>query len=361
MRQPCTDRRNAVAQNPEAQLKVSKAMSQFRIGVIGLGRIGRFHAETLNDLPRVGSLVLADAVPEVAEVAARKLDAEAVADPLAMITSGIDGLVIAAGTASHPELIAAGVDAGVPVFCEKPVAPTTAESAELLRAVGVRDVPIQMGHQRRFDPAYRAIWQAVRDGDVGWLHTIRSTTLDPEPPPAPFIASSAGIFPDCGVHDFDVVRWISGREVVEVYAVGANRGDAFFAEAGDVDTAAATLLLEDGTIAVISNARYNGGGYDCRLEVHGSRGTLVAGWDDRSPVRSTEQGGGDIGRDPHRMFMVRFEAAYRAEFEAFLDVVAGDASSPCTVQDAVAAGRIAEAATTSLKEHRPVRVSEVAA
>ena len=336
-------------------------MSQYRIGVIGLGRIGQFHADTLSGLSRVGSLVVLDAVPHVTEAAAAKLGADAAADPAALLSSGIDGLVIASGTSSHPELILAGIDAGIPVFCEKPVAPSTAASQEVLARSRASDVPVQIGHQRRFDPAYRAVHRAAHAGDLGWLHTIRSTTLDPAPPPPQFIASSAGLFPDCGVHDFDVVRWVTGREVVEVFATGSNKGDPSFSEVGDVDTAAATLVLDDGTIALVSNSRYNGSGYDCRLEVHGSVATAAAGWDDRSPVRSMDAGAGSLGQDPHVLFTERFGAAYEAEFEAFLDVVAGDIASPCTIVDAIEAGRIADAATLSMQQRRPVTMSEVTA
>lgn len=336
-------------------------MSQYRIGVIGLGRIGQFHADTLNGLSRVGSLVVLDAVPHVTEAAAAKLGADAAADPAALMASGIDGLVIASGTSSHPELIGAGIDAGIPVFCEKPVAPSTAASHEVLARSRASDVPVQIGHQRRFDPAYRAVHQAAHAGDLGWLHTIRSTTMDPAPPPPQFIASSAGLFPDCGVHDFDVVRWVTGREVVEVFATGSNKGDPSFSEVGDVDTAAATLVLDDGTIALVSNSRYNGSGYDCRLEVHGSIATAAAGWDDRSPVRSMDAGAGSLGADPHVLFTERFGAAYQGEFEAFLDVVAGDIASPCTIEDAIEAGRIADAATLSMQQRRPVTMSEVTA
>ncbi|MGY2872879.1 myo-inositol 2-dehydrogenase / D-chiro-inositol 1-dehydrogenase [Marmoricola sp. URHA0025 HA25] len=339
--------------------RAEASMNQYRIGVVGLGRIGQFHAETINELSRVGSLVVSDMVPQVTEAAAKKLGAEAAADPRALIASDLDGLVIASGTTSHPELILAGLEAGIPVFCEKPVAPSTALSHEVLSRSRASNVPVQIGHQRRFDPAFQAVRQAVKNGDLGWLHTIRSTTLDPEPPPATYIASSAGIFPDCGVHDFDAVRWISGQEVVEVFATGSNKGDKTFSEVGDVDTAAAILTLDDGTIALVSNSRYNGSGYDCRLEVHGSIATAAAGWDVHSPVHSMENDADQLGQDPHRLFMKRFGAAYEAEFEAFLDVIEGTISSPCTIEDAVEAGRIADAATLSLKEQRPVKMSEV--
>jgi myo-inositol 2-dehydrogenase/D-chiro-inositol 1-dehydrogenase len=161
------------------------------------------------------------------------------------------------------------------------------------------------------------------------------------------------------VHDVDIVRFVTGREVAEVYATGSDRGDPLFAGHGDVSTAAAVLTLDDGTPAVVSNTRYNGRGYDARLEVHGSDDTVAAGLDDRVPIRSLEPGATFPAGTPYTFFMDRFAEAYRRELAAFLDVVAGRRGSPCTVADAVEAGWIAEACTRSLHERRPVRMTEV--
>jgi myo-inositol 2-dehydrogenase/D-chiro-inositol 1-dehydrogenase len=199
----------------------------------------------------------------------------------------------------------------------------------------------------------------VRSGELGDLHTVRSTTLDPAPPPPAYVAASGGIFRDCGVHDFDIVRWVTGREVVEVYATGGNRGAAYIRAAGDVDTASALLTLDDGTIAVVSNTRHNARGHDVRLELHGMKDSIAAGLEDRLPLRSVEPGGTFPAGTPHTFFMDRFAAAYRAELTAFTEVVAGARRSPCTVADAIEASWIAEACTLSLHDHRPVRLDEV--
>jgi myo-inositol 2-dehydrogenase/D-chiro-inositol 1-dehydrogenase len=228
--------------------------------------------------------------------------------------------------------------------------------AERVRATGV---PVQIGYPRRFDPGFLAARAAVVGGELGWLHTVRSTTLDPAPPPAAYIATSGGIFRDCAVHDFDAVRWVTGRQVVEVYATGSNRGEQFFTEVGDVDSAAALLTLDDGTLAVISNSRYNARGYDVRLELHGSADSVAAGLDDGLPLRSTEPGVTFPAGPAHGFFMVRLAAAFRAELAAFAEVVAGERPSPCTVGDAMEVVWIAEAAALSLQEHRPVRIDEV--
>jgi myo-inositol 2-dehydrogenase / D-chiro-inositol 1-dehydrogenase len=328
-----------------------------RIGLIGLGRIGAFHAETLSGLPAVTELVVTDAVPAVTERVARKFGATPAADPAVLLGSGVDGVVIAAATDAHPQLILAAVEAGLPVFCEKPVARGAAEAAEVLRHCG--GATVQIGYNRRFDPGFVAARAAVASGELGRLHTVRSTTLDPAPPPAAYLAGSGGIFRDCSVHDFDIIRFVTGREVVEVYATGSTRGDAVFAELGDASTTAAILTLDDDTLAVVSNSRYNGRGYDVRLELHGSRDSIAVGLEDKLPLRSVEPEVTFPAGPPHTFFMDRFAVAYRRELAAFTEVVAGTRESPCTVADAVEVGWIAEACTLSLKEHRPVLMSEL--
>lgn len=326
-----------------------------RLGLIGLDRIGAFHARTLTDLPRVDSLVVTDAAPAVtAEVAAR-VGAEAVDSPAALLAAGVDGVLVAAATDAHPELLRAAVDAGLPVFCEKPLARDIGEAVAI--AAHVRGAPVQIGYPRRFDAAFSGARAAVLNGELGRVHTVRSTTLDPAPPPAAYLAGSGGIFRDCAVHDFDAVRWVTGREVVEVYATGSDHGEPLFAGLGDVATASTLLTLDDGALGVVSNSRYNARGYDVRLELHGSADSVAAGLDDGLPLRSTEPGVAFPAGPAHTFFMDRLAAAFRAELAAFTELVAGERPSPCTVEDALAVAWIAEAATTSLREHRPVTLA----
>jgi myo-inositol 2-dehydrogenase/D-chiro-inositol 1-dehydrogenase len=332
-----------------------------RIGILGLGRIGAFHAETLSGLDVVESLVLTDPFADAAKSAAERFGGEVVDSPEALLAAGVDGIVVAAATDAHPGLILAGVEAGIPVFCEKPVARTMAEGVRVLKAVEGTDVPIQIGYNRRFDAGFVAARAAVRSGELGTLHTVRSTTLDPAPPPAAYIAASGGIFRDCSVHDFDIIRWVTGREVVEVYAVGGNRGAEYIKEAGDADTTGAILTLDDGTICVVSNSRHNARGYDVRMEIHGFKDSIAVGLEDKLPLRSVEPGVTFPAGTPHDFFMDRFTAAYRAELTAFTEVVAGKTPSPCTIADALEAGWIADACTLSLHEHRPVTIAEVRA
>jgi myo-inositol 2-dehydrogenase/D-chiro-inositol 1-dehydrogenase len=330
-----------------------------RLGLIGLGRIGSFHADTLTALPSVDSLVVTDAVPAVTKTVAERVGATVADSPETLIESGVDGVIIAAATNVHGQLIRAAVDAGIPVFCEKPLSGDLLEAVEIARYVNERDVPVQIGYPRRFDPAYTAARAAVESGELGWLHTVRSTTLDPAPAPRGYIEVSGGIFRDCSVHDFDTVRWITGREVVEVYATGSARGADYFAEFGDVATAQTLLTFDDGATGVVSNTRYNARGHDVRLELHGTQDSVAAGWSDYTPLRNLEPGVSWPAGPAAVFFMDRLATAFPAELQAFVEVVAGERQSPCTVDDALAVAYIAEAATLSLLQHRPVQIDEV--
>jgi myo-inositol 2-dehydrogenase / D-chiro-inositol 1-dehydrogenase len=330
-----------------------------RLGLIGLGRIGAFHATTLTGFDEVESLVVHDGVRDLVDATVDRLGAEAAASTDALLKAGIDGVVIAAATDAHADLIIASLEAGIPTFCEKPVSGDPMASAEVLRRSQTSDVPVQIGYPRRFDAAFAAAHEAVASGSLGWLHTVRSTTLDPAPPPDAYVRASGGIFRDCSVHDFDAVRYVTGQEVVEVYATGSNQGSAVFGECGDVDSAATILTLESGALAVVSNSRYNVRGYDVRLELHGSGDSIAAGLEERWPIRSTEPGVTFPGGPPHAFFMDRFASAFRAELAAFIEVVAGARPSPCTIADAIEVGLIAEAADLSLRQRRPVRMDEI--
>ena len=336
-----------------------------RIGLIGLGRIGAFHADTLAGLDHVDELVVTDPVAAAVEaVTGRISKATAVVDPDALLASGVDGVVIAAATNAHADLIRAAVAKGVPTFCEKPVAGTIAESLAVEAAVAGSDVPVQIGYPRRFDPAFVAARDAVRSGELGRVTTVRSTTLDPAPPSAAYLAVSGGIFRDCSVHDLDAVRWVTGQEVVEVYATGAVDPDApaeMYAAHGDHSTVSALLTLSDSTIGVVSNTRTNGRGYDVRLEVHGSADAVAAGLDEGLPLRSTAPGATWPTGPAHAFFMDRLAEAFRIELGVFTRVAAGELDNPCTVTDAMGTAWAAEAATLSLAEHRPVTIDEARA
>ena len=331
-------------------------MSDLHLGLAGVGRIGVMHARNVVTTPGVGRLTVADVDTVRARSVADELGVEAAVDVDALLASGIDGLIVATGTAQHPELIRAGVEAGIPVFSEKPVAPDVALSLPVLDFIAAHDGVVRIGHQRRYDAGYLEAKRAHSTGELGWLHAIRAVTCDVTPPPVSFLATSGGLFRDCSVHDFDVIRWITGREVVEVYARGSNNGDPEIGAVGDVDTALAVCTLDDGTLAVVTASRYNGAGHDVRLELQGSTGSLLVGLDERSALRSAEPGAEFPAGTPHTTFAERFADAYRAEIAAFADLVRGIDGELCRPEDAVAASRVADAAQESLASGTPVRV-----
>ncbi|MFM9272571.1 Gfo/Idh/MocA family oxidoreductase [Pseudarthrobacter sp. NKDBFgelt] len=338
-------------------------MKDLTLGLVGVGRIGAMHADNISALNSVLNaedinvrLRLTDVAEEHARAVAARAGAEFLPSAEALLASGLDGLVIATGTGSHPGLIKAGVDAGIPVFCEKPVALDVADALPVLEYVRERQGVVQIGHQRRFDPGYLEARRAYQAGELGWIHSLRAVTCDMAPPPVEFLAGSGGLFRDCSVHDFDILRWLTGREIVEVYAKGSNNGDPAIGSVGDVDTALALVTFDDGTVGTVSATRYNGAGHDVRLEIQGSRGSLLVGLDDRTALASAEAGVAFPAGQPHQTFAERFDAAYRAEMAAFVELILGLRDNPCTPEDAVAASRVADAAQESLRSGSPVRV-----
>ncbi|MFF8289967.1 Gfo/Idh/MocA family oxidoreductase [Streptomyces sp. NPDC016309] len=330
-----------------------------RIGLIGTGRIGSFHSGVLSRHPEVGALVVADADPGRAAQVARLTGATAAPTVDDVFAWGVDALVIASATASHAELIGRAARAGLPTFCEKPIALDLPGTLGALREVEAAGTPLQLGFMRRFDAGYRAARDAVRSGRIGRLHTVRTITSDPAPPPAAYLPLSGGLYRDCLVHDFDILRWVTGREITEVYATGADAGPAMFREAGDVDTAAALLTLDDGTLATATATRCNGAGYDVRMELAGERDQIAVGLDDRTPLTSTEPLGPPAADKPWPGFLERFAPAYEAELDAFVRLARGEQANPCDGREALQALRVAEACERSRRERRPVRLDEV--
>lgn len=330
-----------------------------RIGIAGTGRIGAYHARTLRELDAVDEVVLADAHAPTATAVADELGLRAVEDVETLLEAGLDGLVIASPTTTHESLTRAGVAAGIPTFCEKPVAADLEASLSLADLERSSSVPIHIGFQRRFDAGYMRVRQAVVDGELGFLHTVRATTLDTAPPPEEYSRVSGGLFRDCSIHDFDIIRFVTGAEVRSAYAVGANKGAEYIARAGDVDTASGVFVLDDDTLVTFSATRHNAYGHDVRMEVHGSTGDLSVGLDDTLALVSAEKGV-DFPAGPRVVnFMDRFLPAYQRELTAFTQVASGERRSPCTVYDGVQALRMATACDLSRREGRVVDMSEI--
>lgn len=353
-----------------------------RVGLVGAGRIGHHHAKTLNDMPEVEALVVADIDAGRARRLAERIGATAAGSVAALFNAGLDCLVVTAATDAHADLVRRAADAGLPIFCEKPIAATVEETIDVISAVSAAGIPVQVGFQRRFDAGHAAAREAVASGQVGWVHTVRSCTLDPAPPPRAYLPTSGGLFRDCSVHDFDAIRWVTGQEIVRVMAAGANQGDDYFTECGDVDTGAALLALAEGTLGLVSAGRYNGAGYDVRLEVFGAKDSVAAGLDERTPLTPTgpaptpspfSPSPSAPGRPPARAqaaptsprpkpytgFLDRFADAYVAEVHAFIDLVAGRIDNPCPPECALEAFYVAEACDRSRLEGREVEVAEV--
>ncbi|MFN0283470.1 MAG: TIM barrel protein [Kineosporiaceae bacterium] len=336
-----------------------------RIGVSGVGRIGRMHATHLTTTDGVSELVLHDPVPGRAEAAAAELAAgPAAGRGVAVRTAGsmpdllaaVDGVLVATPTPSHAEVVHAALDAGVAVLCEKPLAGDVATTRELAAHAERSGVPLLVGFQRRFDPAISELARRIADGELGDLYVVRAVAFDHEPPPAEYVRTSGGIFRDLFVHDLDCVPWLVGRRVVEVHAVGSVLVDEAFAAADDVDTAAITLTFEGGVVAQIIGGRRDGAGYDNRIEAIGSLAALTSGLDARSPLVSLEPGGHRPGGDAYRGFLERYAPAYRREVAIFLDVVAGRVENPSPPGDSLVSLVLAEACEQSRRSGAPVRL-----
>lgn len=329
-----------------------------KIAVIGVGRMGLLHAKLLASRPEVDELLLADVDAGRAVQAASQTGGRA--------TSGIeeamdaaDAVVIATSTNAHGTLVRAAVDRAKPVFCEKPLAFDLPETRELVDHVERVGATVQVGFQRRFDPAYREARRLVQSGEIGTLYLVRLIAHDHEPPPDSYIAVSGGLFRDSSIHDFDALRWLTGAEVEEVYAVGSVRAFEVFSRHDDVDTAVATLRMTDGSLAVLSQTRHDPRGYDIRMEAIGSRDSVAVGLGDRTPLRSLESDGTAFPGPVWETFLTRFETAYRQELIEFLGVARREIPSPCTARDGLEAMRISVAAGRSRAERRPVRLVEI--
>lgn len=325
---------------------------------MGAGRIGSLHAQFLSEYPDVDALIVADADRERAAAAARQVGGE-VASIDEALDAGLDAAVIAAATSAHADLIHRCLDRDLPTFCEKPIALGYEETRAVVERAEGSKATVQIGFQRRFDEGYQAAKRLIETGRVGTIYTVRLATHDPEPPHEGYIPQSGGIFRDLHIHDFDILRWLTGGEAEEIYAQGSVRRFAQFARYGDVDTSAALIRMTDGILAVLTGSRQDPRGYDVRTEIVGSQESISVGLDRHTPLRSVEPGIEPPVGPGYADFKQRFADAYRAELRCFLDVSRGRGENPCTARDALEALRIGLAADLSLKQHRPVFLREI--
>ena len=330
-----------------------------RITVLGTGRIGAMHAELI--ARRIDGAELAG-VFDVHAPAAQAVGANLgvpVHDTLeAALAAPSDAVCIATSTDTHVAVMQAAAQAGRAIFCEKPISLDVAQVDAGLAAVDAAGVLLQIGFNRRFDPSHKAVADAVAAGAVGSPQIVRITSRDPEPPPISYIEVSGGIFNDMTIHDFDMARYVTGSDVVEVFATGAVLVDQAIGEAGDIDTAVITMWHENGAITTIDNSRQAVYGYDQRVEVFGSAG-LVASDNPGVTTTTLRTPAGVTGSVMPYFFIERYEQSYVDQWGAFVAAVRAGDPTPVSGRDGRAPLVIGMAAKRSFDEHRPVRIDEI--
>lgn len=337
-------------------------MKEIRIGLLGLGRIGRLHAANLvRSVP--GARLVAAADPYLNEegiVFGENLGIQRMSqnEEDLFAASDINAVFICSPTATHPDFICRAATAGKHIFCEKPIGLELTEIDTALKAVEKAGVKLQLGFVRRFDRNHKKVRDVVASGRMGETHLVKVCSRDPEQPPEDYVAVSGGIFVDMMIHDFDMARYLAGSEVLEVMAYGANKVDPFFAKYGDVDTAIVMLKFANGAIGVIDNSRAARYGYDQRVEVHCDKGCVQDGNEriDTSMISSAQ---GVLYEKPTWFFLERYNDAFISEAAAFVDAIQHDHKPPVDGQDGLMALLIAMAAKCSLEENRPIRISEI--
>ncbi|KQI70731.1 inositol 2-dehydrogenase [Loktanella sp. 5RATIMAR09] len=329
-----------------------------KVGLLGAGRIGWVHAKAITAHGGSTLVAVSDFIPESARKLAAEYDCEARSTDDIIADPAIDAILIATSTDTHSDLMEKATAAGKAVLCEKPVDLSLERARACQKVVAETGQPVMIGFNRRFDPSFGALKAALDAGEIGKAELLSITSFDPAPPPVAYVKVSGGLFRDMMIHDFDMSQFIMGATPVSLTAAATSIVDPAIGEAGDVDTAVVTMTYADGRIAVIKNSRRAAYGYDQRLEVLGSEGLLQAqNMLENLVVKSTKQG--VTGAKPTFFFLERYMPAYTAEWDSFVTAVTKGTAMPVTLQDGVNALAMAEAATLSAKEGKPVRVEDV--
>jgi myo-inositol 2-dehydrogenase/D-chiro-inositol 1-dehydrogenase len=334
---------------------------KINLGLVGAGRIGRVHAENLAyRLPQARLAAVSDVILEAAQKLAADFQVGGVHQDYRRILEdpSIEAVVICSSTDSHAQIMEEAADAGKQIFCEKPIALDLARIDRALAAVDRAKVKLQIGFNRRFDPNFKRVRDAVAAGEIGEPHILRITSRDPQPPPMAYVKVSGGIFLDMTIHDFDMARYLVGTEVDSVYAAGGVMVNPEIGAAGDIDTAVITLHFANGVLGTIDNSRQAVYGYDQRAEVFGSKG--MVGCTNNLPNSAVVSNAAGIhGALPLFFFVERYTESYIAEMRAFLECILEDTPPPVTGLDGRIPVVMGYAAKRSYEEKRPVRLSEV--
>ncbi|MDY3026122.1 MAG: inositol 2-dehydrogenase [Candidatus Faecivicinus sp.] len=334
---------------------------KLRIGIIGAGRIGKLHANNLVSRVKDAELV---AVSDVYEPAAKDLAeklgiANYYSDYHKILEDPtIEAVFICSSTDTHSPISIEAARAGKHIFCEKPIDHDLDKIKVVLEEVKKAGVKYQVGFNRRFDRNFSHVHDVVKNGGIGDVQIVKVTSRDPEAPPLSYVKVSGGIFVDMTIHDFDMVRYLSGSEVTEVSAFGACLVNPEIAAAGDVDTCIITLRFANGALGVIDNSRQAVYGYDQRIEVFGSKGCITA--DNETPNNTTYYTADGVMKEkPLWFFLERYNDAFIAEENAFVEACLNNTDTAVGAFDGLQPVLIAIAAKESCEKGGiPVKVNQ---
>jgi len=322
--------------------------------------IGKVHAENLSyRIPTANPIMIADVNESEARKSAERCHIpQAVRDYHEILSNPqVEAVVICSSTNTHSQIICEAAEAGKHIFCEKPIDFSLQKIDQALKLVKEKGVKLQVGFNRRFDPSFNRVRQAVTGGEIGEPHLLHIVSRDPEPPTPEYVKTSGGIFMDMTIHDFDMARYLIGKEVTEIYAAGGVRIDPEIGKAGDLDTVLLLLKYEDGTLGTIDNSEKAAYGYDQRVEVFGSKGAIQIS--NNYPNSAVVSSGQAIYRDkPLYFFIERYIESYVAELRCFIEAVMNNQPVLVTGKDARMPVVMGLAARRSYDEDRPVKLSE---
>ena len=339
------------------------ATQRLRVGLIGVGRLGRVYGQYLAQrVPGAALVAVADHKVGIAESFAREFGiprSYALHQDL-LNDREIDAVVIVTSTSTHKDVVIDAARSGKAIFCEKPISLSLDGAREMIAAVKKAGVFFQMAFQRRFDIGYLAAKRKVEEGTIGEPVMFTSISRDPYAPPIEFCdpKMSGGLITDMGIHDFDLARMYMG-EVQRVHAIGATLAYPEMKSVGDIDNAIIDLEFENGALGAVQLSRNAVFGYDIRGEIWGTKGSIQIGYYRQTPILMLTAEG--ITHDAVPYFMERFENAYLAQIQNFVEHVQKSLPPTITGADAEAALRISQAANVSLRERRPVEVQELEA